>query len=601
MQILKNIKTLIPQISLWLKEQLGIISQACMVWVLMSTIYAAALIFISADPVTSILSLIMAAVHVGIAVYTARKAGGKYKLSPREFLVLKKGLSYVASTQFIVHSITLLAAWSSEGIGLNTYYILYALNILLVGIYLPVFFSIRRKRNLLRKGIIREVKRRNKTKYEAIRHFRGIGVSIGEWIDAIIWAVIAVIFINSLFFQLYQIPSESMVPEYYVGSRVLTGKLGYNPEIPLSLVRIPILREPERFDEYVLNNPRYTIGKSQALKDFRNTFIQMITFSMVQMPKTDINGVPFHDPLIKRLTALPGEQIMMADDVVYIRNNTDEDFRELRGDREYAWNFSNDLQVNRERLEQESVSPDMRERIKAWDREKAGVAADYPSQARLLADRVIRAVDRAAMVATVPAEGAVPDFQPSIFQASSRSFQPIDETVLSEYFGYALRDPEAFRTEMESFLFTAYPEEESLLESIDQNSFDGSAAAANLLFKLKFLTAFEAYVNSIGGGPGEGFEPAIIELYEYTALYIHSYFDPRNFPPFPRGGVLPEDQYFFLGDNRYNSFDSRHWKSGRRISALDASDPYSLKYGSMVQPFSMGSKYIRGKALLGVF
>lgn len=600
MHVFNKLKSFSTSISVWLKEQLGIISPAFIAWVLLSWLYAAALIFISQNPLTTILSVFMVLVHSGISAYTVHKADEKAQITPREFLVLKKLFSYIASTQFIVHSITLLAAWSSDGISQNSYYFLYALNVLLVAVYLPVFFSIRRKSNLLRKGIIREVKRKGKTKYEAVRHFRGIGVSIGEWVDAIIWAVIAVIFINSLFFQLYQIPSESMVPEYYVGSRVLTGKLGYNPEIPLSLVRIPILREPKRFDEYVLNNPRYTIGKSQALKDFRNTFIQMITFSMVQIPKTDINGVPFHDPLIKRLTALPGEQIMMVDDIVYIRNGIDEEFRELRGDQEYAWNFSNNLQVNRGRLEQEAVSPDMRALITGWDREKSEIPESYHLQARNLSERIIRAAEEASVFITVPAEGTPPEFQPSIFHGSSRSFQPIDDSILSEYLQFAIRDPDAFSADLSSFLFSAYPEVENL-QSLDLNVYSGSTAAANLLFKLKFLRALEAYIGTIGGGPGEGLQDAIMELYEYTALYIHSYFDPRNFAPFPEDGVLPEDQYFFLGDNRYNSFDSRHWQSGRRIAPLDAADPYSLRYGSMVQPFSMGSKYIRGKALLGVF
>ena len=51
---------------------------------------------------------------------------------------------------------------------------------------------------------------------------------------------------------------------------------------------------------------------------------------------------------------------------------------------------------------------------------------------------------------------------------------------------------------------------------------------------------------------------------------------PRDFPPF----VVPEDRYYFLGDNRDNSNDSRFWKPSSTVRRIDLKGPVIVNYWS---------------------
>ena len=61
-----------------------------------------------------------------------------------------------------------------------------------------------------------------------------LGHQILEWADALVQAACLVLLINLFFFQLYAIPSESMVPEFMVGDRVIVVKTPSGPKFPLS-------------------------------------------------------------------------------------------------------------------------------------------------------------------------------------------------------------------------------------------------------------------------------------------------------------------------------------------------------------------------------
>lgn len=53
-----------------------------------------------------------------------------------------------------------------------------------------------------------------------------------EWVDAILYALVAVYLINTFFFQNYKIPSSSLEKTLLVGDYLFVSKLSFGPRVP---------------------------------------------------------------------------------------------------------------------------------------------------------------------------------------------------------------------------------------------------------------------------------------------------------------------------------------------------------------------------------
>ena len=60
-----------------------------------------------------------------------------------------------------------------------------------------------------------------------------------DWLDAIIFAVVVVTFINTFFFQAFKIPSSSMESSLYTGDHLFVSKLAYGPKMPQTPLTVP--------------------------------------------------------------------------------------------------------------------------------------------------------------------------------------------------------------------------------------------------------------------------------------------------------------------------------------------------------------------------
>jgi signal peptidase I len=67
----------------------------------------------------------------------------------------------------------------------------------------------------------------------------GINSTVVEWIDALIFAVIAVTFINIFFFQNYKIPTGSMEKTLLINDHLYVSKLKFGPKIPNTPLAFP--------------------------------------------------------------------------------------------------------------------------------------------------------------------------------------------------------------------------------------------------------------------------------------------------------------------------------------------------------------------------
>ena len=79
--------------------------------------------------------------------------------------------------------------------------------------------------------------------------------ALREWIEAIVIAAALAIFLRTFFFQIYKIPTTSMVPVLVPGDKIFVSKLTYGPKIPFTPLRIPGFRKPKRFDIVVFVPP----------------------------------------------------------------------------------------------------------------------------------------------------------------------------------------------------------------------------------------------------------------------------------------------------------------------------------------------------------
>jgi signal peptidase I len=63
---------------------------------------------------------------------------------------------------------------------------------------------------------------------------------VAEWVDAIIFALVAVYFINIFIFQNYKIPSSSLEKTLLVGDYLFVSKLSYGPRVPNTPLSFPL-------------------------------------------------------------------------------------------------------------------------------------------------------------------------------------------------------------------------------------------------------------------------------------------------------------------------------------------------------------------------
>jgi signal peptidase I len=141
-----------------------------------------------------------------------------------------------------------------------------------------------------------------------------------EWIDAIVFAVIAATIIRGLLFSAYAIPSGSMEGTELPGDYLFVSKCSYGPRMPITLLSVPFL-EPKVF------------GIKTYWDAIQLPYLRLPGFTEVK--KGDI--VVFNKPaeadqnipvdqrttLIKRCIATPGDLLAIVNTQVYINGKAE--------------------------------------------------------------------------------------------------------------------------------------------------------------------------------------------------------------------------------------------------------------------------------------
>ena len=187
--------------------------------------------------------------------------------------------------------------------------------------------------------------------------------TVRDWLDSIVWAVVAALIIRTFMFEMYTIPSSSMEKSLLVGDYLVVSKLGYGPRVPntplafpfvhhtlpwsktaksyiewpqLPYKRLPGTTDIKRNDPIVFNFPagdtvsevyqsnvtyyqlcRY-FGKDKVMND-KQQFGNIIT-----------RPVDKRENYVKRLIAMPGDTLQIIDGVVYINGEIGEQPHEMQ-------------------------------------------------------------------------------------------------------------------------------------------------------------------------------------------------------------------------------------------------------------------------------
>jgi len=116
-----------------------------------------------------------------------------------------------------------------------------------------------------------------------------------EWGESILIAFILAMFVRVFFFELYKIPTTSMVPTLVPGDRILVTKLIYGPRIPFIGWRIPGYRKIKRGEVLVFISP------PEPSKAYVKRVIGLPGDEVeIRRGNIYINGKPVSDPVISK-------------------------------------------------------------------------------------------------------------------------------------------------------------------------------------------------------------------------------------------------------------------------------------------------------------
>ncbi len=199
-----------------------------------------------------------------------------------------------------------------------------------------------------------------------------------EWLDALIFAVIAVTLINIFLFQNYKIPTGSMEKTMLIGDHLYVSKVAYGPRIPntplsfpftqntlpltegtksyLEWIKLPYKRlagfsDVKRDDIVVFNFPA---GDTVVLSHTNVSYYSIVRDTARYLRMRDIiNNVPLkseqeyyaharervwnrfdiivrpvdrRDNYIKRCVAIPGDTLQIINRQVYVNGKTEKDY-----------------------------------------------------------------------------------------------------------------------------------------------------------------------------------------------------------------------------------------------------------------------------------
>jgi len=213
-----------------------------------------------------------------------------------------------------------------------------------------------------------------------------------EWVDAIIFAVIAASFIRMFFIEAYTIPTSSMEKSMLVGDYLFVSKASYGPKLPNTPLsfpfvhnKLPLTKNTKSYVEWIKKPYRRIAGLSEIKNDDIVVFhfpegdtvaTNLSTQSYHQLVRTYgrervqadtrnfgkivVHPVDKRENYIKRCIGIPGDEIEIRKGQVYVNGNAQQHFDGMQYD--YLVK-TNGTSINPKALDRLDISNDDRGRF----------------------------------------------------------------------------------------------------------------------------------------------------------------------------------------------------------------------------------------------
>ena len=173
-----------------------------------------------------------------------------------------------------------------------------------------------------------------------------------DWLDAIIFAVVVVTFINIFFFQAFKIPSSSMESTLYTGDHLFVSKLTYGPRLPQTPLTIPFthnrifgsesystliqnkyrrlkgFREVRRGDIVVFGFPNGDTVLTRRPADDYYAWVRALgrEETIAQFGPVIVRPADKKDHYVKRCVAVAGDTLEIRDGLVWVNGEKEADY-----------------------------------------------------------------------------------------------------------------------------------------------------------------------------------------------------------------------------------------------------------------------------------
>ena len=177
-----------------------------------------------------------------------------------------------------------------------------------------------------------------------------------DWLDAIIFAVVFVTFINMFFFQAFKIPSSSMESTLYTGDHLFVSKLTYGPRVPQTPLTIPFthnvafgkesystliqndyrrlkgFRGVERGDIVVFNFPNGDTILTKAPADDYYAWVRTSgrEYTIDRLGPVIVRPMDKKDHYVKRCVAIAGDTLTVREGLVWVNGIQQETYPGLQ-------------------------------------------------------------------------------------------------------------------------------------------------------------------------------------------------------------------------------------------------------------------------------